>query len=579
MLNERQQAVVSSSEPYKSIVAGAGSGKTHTLVELIKADVERGMAIENMVVMTFTRNASIEIKERLEKNGIDHKAMFAGTIHQFCLEIIKRFHAKLKITVRFDIFQTDDKEDIMKHIIKHYGYKATFTKGSLKGDAGEISRVKAAYNDILKQFNAVDFDLILSHVTDLMADEEVKEYVNGKYKHFYVDEFQDTNTIQFSVIQAMAPESLTVIGDPDQSIYEWNGAEPEILININEVYPAMEQHKLVDNYRSTHPIITAANNLIRHNFNRVDKDLIAHKGGEPVEIERHANLQSESNAIANIIKNHPDRSIAVICRKNAHAVNIHEALILNGLKPNLMLSSASIVKSPGIQSIVKLMSVVNNDSNEFNLARALNFVYEQINALELMNDTTPLKSSYIMKYGGMMNIDFFDKMDSIRTDHQFNDALDVYKAVIDEFKIVGRYMDKYRQSRITELYKFERFISKWQKNQLYFGYEPSLSNFLRYLKLMDVQDLKDKTQSNIDIMTVHGSKGLEYDVVIVACFTDKDMPNKASANQEEERRIAYVAVTRAKEQLYLTNHMKEVTMYNVTLTKIDSKFIKEMGLN
>jgi DNA helicase-2/ATP-dependent DNA helicase PcrA len=591
MLNDRQQAVVNSAAAFKAIIAGAGSGKTHTLTHLIQADIARGVDPKQIVAITFTRNASLELKERLLAMDIPVKEMFAGTIHQFCLQLITKFSHKLQLKPEFDIFMQGDRKDIIEYIIEKYKFKCKITRNGFSGDDHVIKSVMKQYDDLMIQLNAIDIDQVLTHTLTLMDDPEVFEHVTSNHTNFYVDEFQDTNDIQLQCIKSFVPKALTIIGDPDQSIYEWNGAKPEILNHINDHFSEIELHFLVDNYRSTHQIIEASNKLIRHNVNRIDKDLIAHKDGQLVVFDSLNDIDSEIQEVAEIIKSNlgPLSDFAIITRKNAHAMLFVEGLRKHGIEVNPMLSSATVMKQPEIIKIIKLLGAVANPTNSFSMGFIINQYVKNFDAFAHTfadKGVTIQQMIPVDKMTPELN-DVINKIVTINQNSMFESTFSIYKQVIDSFGIVKKYMidgEMVRKERLMDLYQFETIIKKWEKSINRYGGTPSLSAFIRYMVLIDMQENKRKDVDAVDVMTVHGAKGLEYESVFLPCFTDTDFPNEriddeGKSNIEEERRIAYVAVTRAKTELYISSHNQAKTQWSKMMIRTPSRFVREMGVN
>ena len=575
-LNERQLDSVLSGAQRKVVVAGAGTGKTYTLVRMIKKDSEM-VPFKNMVAITFTRYAANELMDRL-KGLVGDTDIFTGTIHAFCLTILEEHAEQIGRTPDFSLYDQDDRKDIIESIIEKFNFKMAFSKlpELLKKNDSKAKLVIDEYEQRMQIYNAIDLDQIVTKTVELLNNHPS---VLAKYRSrigcMYVDEFQDTNYSQLEIIKLINPKMLRIIGDPDQSIYEWNNANPEILNEIHTHFEGVEIFKLVDNYRSTNQIIAKSNQLIRHNVNRIDKDLIAHKDGEEVDVWLKNDLNDEICEIEKCIKT-PYSSNAIICRTNAKAKAIFEYLVTK-YPTMLMANSQSIYKKPHIKHFHSLLHAVMNPNDKMSLLRfmvAIGLMPRSdadsvFNSL-LTESTTSDKKTIV---------DAFTWLKSVYTINSLSKTFDIYTVygkVIEEFDIISVYKDADRKSKINDFEQLRKSINRWKLKQEYYGLSTSLKAYLRYVMLIDIQESQTESEDAIRIMTVHGSKGLEFENVFVPSVNRDEFPSKQSDNEEEERRLMYVAMTRAKEKLYVSSTL-ERTLFNgfIQLTG-PSKFIQEI---
>ena len=579
MLNKQQQAVIDSESKKKAVIAGAGSGKTHTIVRLIKADTERlDIESDNMAAITFTRYAAGELTERLEAVGVNTKHMFAGTIHGFCLSILTDYIHKINWEEDFVLFDQEDREDIMKYItttMKILPRGMTIYKALEDDKYGP--RLIAEYESMMQEFNAIDLKMIIDKTVELLRMPDVLKRVQEQYKAFYVDEFQDTYQEQIDILKLINPDYITVIGDPDQAIYEWNKAKPEYLVNIADTFPGIEMFKLETNYRSTNQIVDTANRLVRNNVNRVDKTLQAIRDGNPI---NYSLDHFTENAEFDFISNHLKGNIAIICRKNATATAIGDYLINKGIKVNMMLSSKDIMKKDHVKSILYMCRAALNPNDDYSLMKTLRFL-KIIPIKELMQifsdcmaQGLPLKSALTLD--SRLSNGELDKLYTLNDKVLNTDAYEFVKELLSRFDISSIFDSQHRQTKVLEIGMFKELVKKWKSYQAFGFKDTSIYTFLRWVMMREVQDDYDRKKDVINIMTVHGSKGLEFDNVFIPHVFKGEYPMTRSDNIEEERRLMYVAVTRAKNNLTLSSCDRRKIRNGYELDTVESIFIKEM---
>jgi len=578
MLNKQQQLAVDSKSMKKLIIASAGSGKSTTLVQIIKKDTER-ISPENMVAITFTRNAANELKEKVHSAGVSE--LNAETIHGFCLKILTKYIHEIEWEDNFVLFDQDDRNDILKYINESQQIlpkTMTLEKG-LKDDKYK-TKILRAYYSLMQEYNEIDLNMIIDLTVMLLENQDVLEEVKKQYKAFYIDEFQDTYAAQLTILKAIDPELLVVIGDPDQSIYEWNDAKPEYIINTQYIFPGMEMFKLEINYRSTHQIVNMAESLIKNNIKRIDKTAKATRDGVPVEFNLdNETLKDQINIIAENLSD-PFKHNAIICRKNGTALAIADQLHDMGYPVNLVLSSADIMKKEHIKSLLYISKSIVNSNDDYSVMKSICFLHgKALNEIMPYYEHAGQTGIPLSTHLKASNKDFYSSIDKL---YQLNDKVlitDAYesmKSIFSEFNIISRYSDQHRETRLSELEEFRKEVKKWRNVQSFKRLDTSLAAFIRWVMIRDIQDTLKKDTDAITIMTVHGSKGLEFHKVFIPNFFQKEFPMTRSDNIEEERRLLYVAITRAKEELMITSCNTKKLFNGFTQATEPSQFLKEI---
>lgn len=588
-LNQYQQAAVDSTAPNKAIVAGAGSGKTHTLTHIISKDIERGMKPDTMVAITFTRNASKELKERLERLiGDNAQKIRTSTIHGFCLDILDDWIEALGFDKGFALYDQEDKKDIINGIIKDLQYKITYAEYLECVDTGkhtQESRILTdEYRERMMMYNAIDLDMILMLTFEVLSRiPGALKATRERCKAFYIDEFQDTNYLQLIIIKAIDPAHMVVIGDPDQSIYEWNHAKPEYMVNITETFPGIELHKLVNNYRSTTQIINVSNRVIRHNVDRIDKDLIAQFSGDPVNLEFNGDESAELEYILKSL-NGKYSDNAVICRNNKRAQMVANYLTSKDIPVNLISAAADIFKKSEIRKFIKLLQLIHNPDDDYAFLQVINWPYNRMSEKELKSvqekAASTMQSLYSVTFNGVNSatVAFLTRVESLHQKHKHITVTELETLAIDMFDVIATYAAQYRTFRIVEFEYLRREIQRWRIFQGYMNRPQHLTAFLRYVKLRDIQENINNDREAVYVMTVHGSKGLEFPNVFVVGLNEREFPSGQSENIEEERRLLYVAMTRAMHKLHLTRSNTKAVNW-ITQMTIPSRFIAETGLS
>ena len=602
-LNSAQQEAATHIDGPLLILAGAGSGKTKTLTTRLAYLIgEVGIDPINTLTLTFTNKAASEMRNRA-LSLIDNKTStmpLLCTFHKFGLLFLKMYINRLNRKNTFNIIDSDDKKRLIKSIAKDLKidlqisflaneiskYKNILLEPQEALENAELSDYKKAakvyieYQDRLLENNLVDFDDLLSlPYKILLQDDELRREISQKYQYIMVDEYQDTNELQYNLLELLASEhnNICVVGDDDQSIYGWRGANIRNILEFHNHFKGAKVVKLEVNYRSTQQILDAANNLIEHNRNRLGKKLISHIGkGEDVRLLHSLDETFEANTIAKEILNlissgvEPNK-IAVLYRINALSRSLEEGFSKAGLNFKLI-GGIRFYERAEIKDIISYLRVISNSDDDFSFLRVINRPKRAIG---------PTTVEKIKSFAESKNLSIFKALKSA-SDSELKEllskkALSNLKELIKSIEILQNEKDDLNSLinlfeehiKIREYYEslvdgFERVLNIDE----FFGYfrdaiikdeELSLEKFLSDIALQSDQDQVETDA--INIMSVHASKGLEFDYLYVIGLEEEFFPLLGDGcDIEEERRLAYVAFTRAKK--------------NLTLCYIDSRFYK-----
>ena len=580
----------------------------------------------SILAITFTNKAAGEIKERLLSTFGDRgvaDAIWAGTFHSMCLRILRRYGDRLGYREGFSIYDTDDKKRMISLCMdeleideKRLSPKAvanaiSMAKDSLEGPSDmysggdvrgrDLSRIYELYDKKMMEYNAMDFDDIIMRTVELLqADREVREYYQHKFKYVLVDEYQDTNYAQFVLTSLLSEGSrnIMVVGDDDQSIYRFRGATVENILNFDKTYPEATVIKLEQNYRSTGNILSAANAIIRNNGNRHDKRLWCDKGdGDKIVIKEAYDGNDEGRYIVDKIskgvlaEGRRYSDYAVLYRVNALGRALQTAFTKSGM-PFRVIGDMGFYDRKEIKDMVAYLSVISSGEDNLRLKRIVNEPKRKIGSATI---------EAVERIGSMMGLSMLEVM---RRSREFEalaktcDKLLDFTALIDGIRETCRlpsemitevfHRSGYRQMLVSEGFEgegkiehVEEFVSaalEYEKRAEESGTEPTLLGFLEEVFLISDVDKYDENSDSVVLMTVHAAKGLEFPVVFLAGMEDGIFPSEQNMDSEdemsEERRLAYVAITRAKERLYITS-AKTRMMYGRTAYNRPSVFVRE----
>ena len=628
-LNDRQKEAVEYLDGPLLILAGAGSGKTRVLTYKIAYLLEKKIVKPwEILAITFTNKAAKEMKERVEGLvGAEAQDMWLGTFHSVCVRILKREIELLGYSRDFNIFDEIDKDKVIKEVMKKLNIddkiyptgliKAEISKAKevMKDDKQyakdaqgdfrkeEIAKVYTMYQQTLRTNNSIDFDDIIMLTVQLFLEHPDRlEYYQEKYKYVLVDEYQDTNKTQFLLISLLTAGTgnICVVGDESQSIYGFRGADITNILNFEKEFPSAKIIKLEENYRSTKNILNAANEVIKNNSSKIDKVLwTQNKEGEKINYKTLNNEYEEVEYVVETIddlcrkENKKYSDFAVLFRTNAQARVLEEVFMKTGT-PYKLIGGIKFYARKEIKDIISYLKLINNKNDNIALKRIINEPKRGIGdtALDKLDQMAQDKGVSIfeliqdnLNLAGLRSagniILFRDMMNDLMANKETFKVSDLIKRVI---KVSG-YEDmlnaegtKETEIRFENLMEFIGVAIEFENENA----ENTLEDFLDSIALVSDVDNLDESTEAVTLMTMHSAKGLEFDDVFLVGMEEGLFPSKRSieedASTEEERRLCYVAITRAKDQLFLTNTKKR-TLYGSTSFSLPSRFIDEIPDN
>ena len=621
-LNEKQYKAVTSTSKYIRVIAGAGSGKTRVLTNRICYLIESGISPRNILAITFTNKASNEMKGRVidALDGIVSAPLIA-TFHSFCVRFLKEEIECVGYPKDFNIIDEEDKTKLVKEILKDLNidknyidhkeminyisylktnfYNSNFINNHIFDREREESknRIFKLYQQRLEKMKCLDFDDLLVKTYQILTDyEDIKNKWQKRYKFVLVDEFQDTNDIQFDLIKLIVGKDngLFVVGDPDQTIYTWRGANLKIIMDFETLYPSATTIVLDENYRSKQKILNLSNALIKNNRKRVSKDLITNNGeGEDISYYHLDSSMSEANKVVSLIVKDREKydydykDIAVLYRSNYLSREIENALVRNGI-PYKIYGGVKFYERKEIKDSLAYLRILVNKEDDLSLQRIIN------EPKRGLGDTTLEKFKSIASVYGVSlynaikdhldvinrnevrnNISkFIDMIEEYTTKSSKGDLVNLLDDLLKEsgyYSMLSQQDEEERKENIKELMNN---ITYYENNTL----DASLSGFLQEIALFTSQDEMD-SGDHVSLMTIHTAKGLEYKDVFVIGLCEGVFPSEKSLmedsdNIEEERRLAYVAFTRAKEILHISSNYG--INFVVHSSNTPSRFIKEI---
>ncbi len=626
-LNERQKEAVLATEGPVLVLAGAGSGKTTVLVNRIAYMIsEKHIRPWNILAITFTNKAAREMKDRIERLlGDTAKDMWIGTFHSVCVRILRSCIDLLGYSRDFVIYDTADTKTVMKECLRELDIDeksfpvrnvlsiisnakndlmdaATF-ENVYKSDyrMSIIAKIYYRYQTKLRKNNAVDFDdIILNTVKILSENPDVLSKYQDKFQYILVDEYQDTNNSQYLLINllAQANRNLCVVGDDDQSIYKFRGANIGNILNFEDDYSDVQKITLDQNYRSTQNILDAANSVISNNKGRMGKSLWTSNGdGNKVFVYTGTNEYDEARYIARQIKKHFDEQgsfsdCAILYRTNAQSRVIEEMLMRESV-PYKVLSGLRFYDRKEIKDIIAYLRVVYNPNDDVSLARIINEPKRKIGNATLEKARNIAREKETSLYDVISHADdypeFKTAIKKLLSFSEIIQSLIKLKDTVTIEDLTGRILNDTgympalvmedtteSKTRIENLGEFISVITKFEKNE---ETGNTLGEFLENISLVSDIDGYDENEDSAVLMTIHSAKGLEFPIVFLSGLEEGLFPGMRSMESdddiEEERRLCYVAITRAKEQLYITKTISR-TIHGKTMPTTASRFFKEI---
>ena len=626
-LNPSQQEAVLTTEGPLLILAGAGSGKTRTLTHRIAWLLEKGVEPWHILAITFTNKAAEEMKNRVVRMTPQGDRVFVSTFHAACVRILRSGAERLGYARDFTIYDTDDSRVLMRRIIRELNWDPKVYRereilrqiSSLKNKMispsayeetsggyfrdRKMAELYQTYQKRLLLANAMDFDdLLLNTVRLFEENADMLEQYRDRFRYILVDEYQDTNPAQFRLVELLAKEhrNLCVVGDDDQSIYRFRGADLRNILNFESVFPETKVIRLEENYRSTKNILGAANGVIAHNTERKGKTLWSAKPvGDPVVFRQYADGREEAREIVkDIVKERarfPYGSVAVLYRTNAQSRALEEALVTAGV-PYRLIGGVNFYERREVKDILSYLRLIANPNDDVSLRRIINVPRRGIgdvtlDRLQLLaNEEGCSLSEALREFAGEPELkraaaklkEFADLMDRFRAVAASMTVFDL----IEEILIRSGYKDELRQEE-DELQAEARLenIAELQNKAADMGGEAgdpeALTRFLSETVLVSEVDALVDEDEKVVLMTLHSAKRLEFPKVYIAGMEQELFPNSKSlygtdgSDLEEERRLCYVGFTRAMEKLVLTAAHSRM-MNGSFATHLISQFVEEI---
>ena len=627
MNNMQQQAVFCTEGPLL-ILAGAGSGKTTVLVNRIAYILQSELCKPwQILAITFTNKAAGELKERIcnavPEGGSD---IWAATFHSTCARILRRYGDRIGFTSHFTVYGTDDQKKLVKDILKQLNYDEKMLP--VKRVLNEISKAKdemltpqemlkrAGYDNLkqsvakvyeiyqsrLKTADAMDFDDMLCKTVELFQKcPDILEFYQNQFKYIMVDEYQDTNKVQYKFVSMLAAKygNICVVGDDDQSIYKFRGATIENILSFENTFKGAKMIRLEQNYRSTQNILNAANGVISNNTMRKCKTLWTENAvGDKIEVHTSDSERDEAQFIAKTILDgvadgRKFSDFAILYRMNAQSNSIEQALSRSGI-PHRVIGGRRFYDREEIRDMVAYLQVINNPHDDVRLGRIINVPKRGIGATTLEKASEIAAGLGESIYSVIKDADVYPQLsraatklksfvaliDGLMEAEQSGDysLAELYNLIL-EHTDYEKYLKTEKDNPDVRIENIEELSSNIIKFEEDYAEEASLSNFLEEISLQTDIDNYDAEADSSVMMTLHSAKGLEFPVVFIAGLEEGVFPSIATMMNpdelNEERRLAYVGITRAKEKLYITKAKSRMLMGHTSYNKV-SRFVNEI---
>lgn len=628
-LNDMQQMAVFHTEGPLLILAGAGSGKTRVLTHRIAYLMEeKHVSPYNIMAITFTNKAAAEMRNRVNKIvGFGAEQVWVSTFHSACVRILRRYIDRIGYSTDFTIYDTDDQKRLMKNVIKDLNLDSKIYKenGMLNkisdfknklmttGDVSSmakrdfrmlnVSKIYDNYQEALKNNNALDFDdLIMKTVQLFTKCPEVLESYQDRLRYIMVDEYQDTNAAQFAFVKLLAQkhQNLCVVGDDDQSIYKFRGADITNILQFEKYFPNARVIKLEQNYRSTKNILEAANAIIHNNEGRKDKTLWSdNEKGDKIDLYQAEDGYSEAEMVASTIKENVDNGrsdysdYAILYRTNNQSRVLEEKLMMKNI-PYKIIGGQNFYQRKEIKDIIAYLRVISNPTDDIAVERIINVPKRGIGATTVDKVKDYARAYGMDLYEALMDVEnipglsraaakikkFTNLIEGYKKDEYYGEIEKLTKDILDDTGYVSELAAENTDEANGRIENIDELVSKiveYQEN----AEDPVLSEFLEEVALVSEIDNLSEDSSYVVLMTVHSAKGLEFPYVFLCGMEDGLFPGYMSIMSgdneelEEERRLCYVAITRAMKKLTISYAKKRMVrgemQYNIV-----SRFVKEV---
>ena len=629
-LNPEQYKTVTTIPGPLLIIAGAGSGKTRTITYRMAYMLSKGIPQSSILALTFTNKAAKEMCERVKKiTGKKLTQLTVSTFHAFGVKVLREDITRLGYRTNFSIYDQADKIALIKNTARElkmdpntldlYSLSSLFSliKTNLAKWDNATSVYKNLYDEYIEHllvYNAVDFDdLITLPVKIFNQHPDILEKYREQYKYIMVDEFQDTSRNQYDLVKLLAEKSRNIcaVCDDDQSIYSWRGADYSNILQLEKDFPEVAEIKLEQNYRSTGNILKAANTLISNNKNRKEKELwTGIENGNLIEISYPENEQKESEFIAEMISylKKTDalhyHDFGILIRTNSLAVSIEDALLDAGI-PYKVSGGTSFFQRQEVKDIIAYLRIMTNPEDDVNLLRIINTprrgigkkTIEYINSIaenkkcslysaisaacaagdSALGDRTKISLQEFLSLISSFKARFLTGKNMAKTLGEFIADIDYWGYLVNEYQKNEKLAKwKYKNVQI-----FADLLARWETDPD--NIKPDIYQYLNRITLVTRDDIEDNEDGKVNLMTIHAAKGLEFDIVFLAGVEDTIIPHARAieeneTNIEEERRLFYVAITRAKSKLYITSCKQRRHMKDIIESK-PSRFLPELPEN
>ncbi|ACZ01430.1 ATP-dependent helicase [Streptobacillus moniliformis] len=623
-LNTEQRQAAKLVEGQTLILAGAGSGKTRTLTFKIAYMIkEKNINPRNILALTFTNKAAKEMKERVETLVGDNNEILISTFHSFAVRLLRTYSERIGYTNNFNIYDNNDQKSIIKKILKSQGLDKKYKESQI---ISKISRLKELglnytnlgqeldmnlpfnrefkeifreYQEKLEKSNAMDFSDLLVNAKALLDDEYVLDKIQNRYIYILIDEYQDTNEIQYQIVKKIAKKykNICVVGDEDQSIYAFRGANIRNILNFEKDYPNANTIKLEQNYRSTQTILDAANSVIRNNKSSKGKKLWSDNNkGEKIGIYTAINVEDEATFISDKInelkirKDKKYKDFTILYRTNAQSRAIEESLIQNKI-PYKIYGGLRFFDRKEIKDLISYLLLINNPKDDLSFERVINFPKRSIGPKTIEVLTHIATKNQTSLFDAILQVENEISSSAIKKLLSFRDLINKYiiakedmttseilKDLMDDIDYNSA-LDSYdnKENRIENIQELINSIATIEEETGFL----SLPEYLENVALNSPSDNLVEEENFVKLMTIHASKGLEFNTVFLVGVEEGLFPNEDSNfmedELEEERRIFYVAITRAEEELYITHSLERKTWGAMTNYFVKpSRFIGEI---
>ena len=625
-LNDKQKEAVLATDGPCLVIAGAGSGKTKVLTHKIAYDIESGIKPWNILAITFTNKAANEMKERIEKLiGDAAKDLWMGTFHSICVRILRRYIDRIGYKTDFVIFDTSDQKTLIKECLKTLkvddkiftdrGVLSEISNGKNEmlepkaygvkyaGDFRKktIAEIYELYQRRLRENNAIDFDDIINFTIKILSENpDVLDYYTEKFKYILVDEYQDTNKAQFTLVSLLASKygNVTAVGDNDQGIYSFRGADISNILNFERDFPGTKIIKLEQNYRCTGNILKAANAVIKHNENKYDKKLwTENEEGHLPCIYCGEDEYDEGRYIVEQINHlkteeyYKNSDFTILYRMNAQSRAIEDILMREGI-PYKVIGGLKFYERKEIKDIIAYLRLIHNSADNLSLKRIINepkrgIGKTSIEQIQEISDKTGNSMYEIIRNAqeyGLTRVfsnsrDFIEQIEYLKSKKDELKISDLIKETLNKTgytKALENENSVEAETRIENLEEFLTVAIEFEEESA----DNTLAEFLENITLSSDIDGMEDQDDLVTLMTLHSAKGLEFPVVFLIGMEEGVFPlSRASEDPEEleeERRLAYVGITRAEEILFLTNANTR-TLFGKTSYNRPSRFLREIS--